>query len=98
MTGPGIITKLFTVDINWEILELDPPTGKVSMYQKKINRGLGRKKRERFKELAFNGEIEVSSRFQTDIAIKKMRDMYTPVSHYIILFCYLIFRSFIVIL
>jgi len=66
--------ELFTCDVDYSILPLEPlDLKKPAKKDAKIKRVKARLARDRLRELAYDGQIQVSSKFETDKDLVLMR-------------------------
>ena len=54
MTKDDMVTELYTVDLNWEVIAVEPPQPRKNNQQRKLERVRNRMKNERYREMAFN--------------------------------------------
>jgi hypothetical protein len=60
-------------------LELDPPQPRQSRKEQKLRRVKARIARDRYRQLAFDGQIMVGVKFETDRDLVEMRKMFPEV-------------------
>ncbi|CDW84359.1 adenylate and guanylate cyclase catalytic domain protein [Stylonychia lemnae] len=75
------ILDLYTCDVNFDDLPLDPYEHKISRKEAKLRRVKARIARDRYRQLAFDGQIQVAVKFETDKDLIEMRKMYSDVSY-----------------
>lgn len=59
--------------MDYNILPLEPYTGKANKKDAKLRRVKARIQRDKYREMAFSGEIQASSKFETDKDFITMR-------------------------
>ncbi len=72
--------RLYTVDVEYNHLELEPAKPKHSMKESKIQRVRARMRRDDLRQICFNQEFNVYELYETDRDLIEMREMFTPVS------------------
>lgn len=70
---------LYTCDVDSSNLDLDPPANKLKGKDAKLKRVKARITRDKFRQKAFSGEIEVAAKFELDKDIIEMRAGYNDV-------------------
>ena len=68
---------LYTCDVEYEALPLDPYEHKLSRKEQKLRRVKARIARDRYRQLAFDGQIQVAVKFETDKDLIEMRKMFS---------------------
>ena len=71
--------ELFTIDVDINKIELEPVQPKLSRKDLKLRRVKQRIARDRYRELTFDGSLQVSLKFQTDHELVEMRKPFTEV-------------------
>lgn len=71
---------LYTCDVIFDELSLDPPEPKLSKKDLKLKRVKARIARDRYRQLAFDGQVQVAVKFETDKDLQEMRKYFSPVS------------------
>ena len=74
-----IYLELWSCDVNFDNLPLDPPEVKYSRKEMKLRRVKARMTRDRYRQLAFNGQIQVAAKFETDKDLIEMRRYFSKV-------------------
>lgn len=82
MKGSEEPLDLFTCDVEFADLALDPLEKRKTKREVKLQRVRGRIARERLRQMAFDGQLQVSTKFETDTDIIEMRKMYNQVIHF----------------
>ena len=76
--GSDVPLELYTVDVEFGMLQVEQQQN-LKKKDAKLRRVKARMARDRFKARAFDGQIQVSSKFETDKDIKTMRSVYNQV-------------------
>ena len=72
--------RLFTVDVEFSHLELEPQKPKYNMKEQKILRVRARLRRDNLRAMCFKQEVQITDLFETDKDLIEMRCMHKPVS------------------
>lgn len=70
---------LYTCDVDYSQLPLEPIQAQAGKRDAKLKRVKARIQRDKYREMVFSGEIEVSAKFELDKEIKQMREPYSQV-------------------
>lgn len=70
---------MYTCDVIIDDLPMDPPEPKLSKKDMKLKRVKARIARDRYRQLAFDGQVQTAVKFETDKDLIEMRRRFPPV-------------------